>query len=60
MASGISIKYEQFSNKSIWPIDGTLTGTTTLSQSAPGSNDNEMVLYTHQISITRGSPSNAV
>ena len=31
-------------NSSIWPIDGTLTGTMTLGQSEPGSNSNERVL----------------
>ena len=38
-----SIKYEQFSNKSIWSIDGTLTGTTSLGQNKPGSNSNEEI-----------------
>ena len=31
---------------SIWPIDETLTATTTPSQCGPGSNDSEGVLYT--------------
>ena len=31
----------------IWAIDGTLTGTTTSSQSEPESNGNEGVLYIH-------------
>ena len=32
-------------NSSIWPIDMTLTVTTTLGQSGPGSNSNEGVLH---------------
>ena len=31
-------------NSSVWPIDGTLTGTITPSQSGPGSNGNEELL----------------
>ena len=30
-------------NRSIWPIDGTLTGTTTSGQSGPGGNGNERI-----------------
>ena len=46
----------QFS--SIWPIDRTLSGTTTLDQSGPGSNGNEGVLCIPQsFSITGASPS---
>ena len=41
MISNIPIEYKPFLNRSIWPIDGTLTGTTTPDQSQPGSNDNE-------------------
>ena len=37
-------------------MDRTLTGTTTLSQSEPGSNDNERVLYTPYISRTGALP----
>ena len=44
-----------FSNKSIWPIDGTLTITTTPGQSKPASNSNEWVLYTLQSTRTRCS-----
>ena len=29
----------------IWPIDGILTGTTTPSQSGPGSNSNDRILH---------------
>ena len=36
----------------IWSIDGTLTGTTTLGQSGPGSNDSEGVLLIAQSSRT--------
>ena len=39
--SSIPINYKEFSNISIWPVDGTLTDTTTLSLSGSGSNDNE-------------------
>ena len=42
MASNIPIKYELFLNRSIWLIDRTLTGTTILGQSGPGSNDIEV------------------
>ena len=41
-------------------IDRTLTDTTTPSQNEPGSNDNEGVLHTFQISRTGASPSGAV
>ena len=44
MLSCIPVNYEWFLNRSIWPIDGTLTGITTLGQSGPGSNGNEGVL----------------
>ena len=44
-----SIEYEWFSIRSIWPIDATLTGTTTRGQSGPGSNDHAGVLYTPKI-----------
>ena len=39
-------------NSSIWLIDGTLTGTTILGQSGPGTNDNKGVLHIPQSSIT--------
>ena len=41
-----------FINKSIWPIDGTLTGTTTPGQSGTGSNGNKRVLHSPQSSRT--------
>ena len=44
----------------IWPIDGTLTSTTTQDQSGPGSNGNERVLYITQSSRIGASPSYAV
>ena len=43
---------------SIWPIDRTLSGATTLGQSGPGSDGNEGVLHIPQSSnITGASPS---
>ena len=42
-------------NNSIWPINGTLIGTTTQGQSGPGSNGNEGVLPIPQSSRTRTS-----
>ena len=49
MASSILIEYILFLNRSIWPIDGTLICTTTQAQSGSGSNGNEEVLHTLQI-----------
>ena len=46
-------------SRSIWHIDGTLTGNTS-SQSGPRCNDNEGVLNTPQMSRTGASPSNAI
>ena len=43
LVCNISILHESFLNWSIWLIDGTLTGSSTPSQSGPGSNDNEGV-----------------
>ena len=60
MASSIPIKYKLFLNRSIYPIGETLIGTTTLGQSRTGSNGNEEVLGTPQISITEASPPDAV
>ena len=46
------------SNSSIWSTDRTLSDTTTLSQSGPGSNGNKRILCLPQSSsITRASPS---
>ena len=42
-------------NISIWPIDRTLTGTTTLGQSEPESNGNEEVLCIPQSSSITGT-----
>ena len=39
-------------NISSWPIDGTLTSTTTPGHSKPGSNGNEGVLHIPQSSRT--------
>ena len=46
--------------RSIWPIDGTLTGTSTLGLSKPRSNGNKGILHTFQISRTGASPSDTV
>ena len=43
------------SNSSIWSIDRTLSGATTLGQSGPGSNVNEVVLHIPQSSSIIGS-----
>ena len=40
-----SVKYSKLLNSSIWPIDGTLIGTTTPGQSGPGSHGNKRVFY---------------
>ena len=48
------------SNSSIWPIDRTLSGATTSSQSGPGSNSNEGVIHISQSSKTGASPSNSL
>ena len=47
-------------NRSIGPIQVTLTGTTTFGQSRPGSNDNEQVLYIPLISRSEALTSNVV
>ena len=47
-------------NSSIWPIDRTLTGTTTLGQSGPGSDSNEGILQIPQSSGTGNSPSDCL
>ena len=39
MASSIPIKYKWFSNRSIWPMDGTLTHTTSPGQNGTKNND---------------------
>ena len=52
-------KSTQFS--SIWPVDRTLSGATTLGQSGPGSDSNEEVLRISQSSIITGtSPSDSL
>ena len=43
------------SNSSIWPIDKTLSGTTTLIKSGPGSNGNEGILRISQSSSITGT-----
>ena len=52
-----SFKYSTWLNSSIWTIDGTQTGTTTLGQSGLGSNGYEGVIHTPQSSRTGVSPS---
>ena len=42
------MEYEWFLDRSIWPIDGTLTSTTTLGQREPESKSDEGVLHTFQ------------
>ena len=44
MASSIFVEYKKFLNRSIWNVDGILTGTTNPGESGPGSNGNGMVL----------------
>ena len=53
-------KYSKWLNSFFWPIDGTLTGTTTLGQSGPESNSNQGVLYIPQSSRSGDSPSDTV
>ena len=55
---GYSIFFKHF--VSIYPIDGTLTGTTTPGQSGPGSNGGEWVLHILQTSRNGTSPSDRV
>ena len=52
--------YHAMDARSIWPIHGTLTGTTTLGQGVPGSNDKEWILLILQSSRSGVSPSDAV
>ena len=49
MFSDVPIYYKWFTNRFIWPIDGILKATTALSQSGPGWNGNEEVLYTLEL-----------
>ena len=53
-------KYSKWLNISIWPINGTLTGTTTQDQNWPKSNSNEGVLQILQSPRTVVSPSDTV
>ena len=52
-------KYKKLLNISIWPINGTLKGSTMRDQSGPKSNDNEGVLHTPQNSWAGASPSDS-
>ena len=54
------IEYKYFSNRFIWSIVGTRTGTTNPDQSGPVSKGNEGVLYTLKISKTGALPSETV
>ena len=45
------------SSSSMWPIDRTLSGTSTPSQSGPGSNGNELIPRVSQSTNTVPSPS---
>ena len=54
------IIFNKWLNDSIWPIDGTLTSTTTLGQNEAGSNGNERVHHNLQSYTTRASLSDAV
>ena len=47
-------------NKSIWPIDENLIGTTTPAQSGHMSNGNKEVLHILQMTMTEASLSNAI
>ena len=60
MTSSIHIKYEWFLNRSIWSLNGTLSDMTPLGQSGPGSNGNEGIFHTPQISRTGASAPDAV
>ena len=48
------------SNSSIWPIDKTLSGATTLGESRPGSNSNEGIFCIPQSCKARASPSDCL
>ena len=50
-------KYGKWLNSSTWPTDGTWTGTASLGQSGPGSNDNERILHIFQNSSIGGTTS---
>ena len=55
MVSSIPIEYEYFLNRSIWPVDGTLKGSTNPGEGEPTSKSNEGVLHIPRISITGAS-----
>ena len=56
----IQSNMNNFLNRSIWPINESLTGTTNLGPSGPGSNSSEGVLHILQISRTGASPLDVV
>ena len=49
MVSIIPILCQKIMNRLIWPLDRTVTGTTTPGQKGTGSNGNEEVLYISSI-----------
>ena len=51
---------QKWLNSSVWPLDMTLTSSTTLSPSGPGSNDNKGILHISQSFRTGASPSDAL
>ena len=55
-----SFKFRKWFHIYIWPMDGTLTGSITTSQSGPGSNGNEVVLHILENFTAEASPSDAV
>ena len=65
MSKAVLFQIIQFSisiqSNSIWPIDRTLSGGTSLGQSGPGSDRNKGVIYIpERSSITGASPSNCL
>ena len=56
MTLSVPIEYESFLNRSIFPIDWTLTGTTTSGQRGLENNPNESVLHISLVFKIRASP----
>ena len=54
------LKHSKSLNSSIWPINETLTGTTTADQTGSGKNGNGRVLHILQSSWTEASPSDVL
>ena len=57
--SFVCTQLNKWLNHSIWPRDGTLTGTNNSGQSEPEKNDNERVLQIAQSFMTWASSSDA-